>query len=84
MGPELKVVKKYYNSETQAVRSRSGFGKNPSGFRKEGKGSRMRWGYGKSKEEMRRVHSGGHARCEEGCGFDSHVKIEWQDLVHWE
>lgn len=26
----------------------------------------MRWGYGKSKEEMRRVHSGGSAGSEEG------------------
>lgn len=43
----------------------------------------MRWGHGKSKEEMR-IHSGGSARSEEGCGFDSDVKIEWQDLVHWE
>lgn len=50
---------------------------------KEGKGRRMRWDHGKSKKEMR-IHSGGNAKSEERCRFDSDVKIEWQDLVHWE
>lgn len=80
MGPRKGPGKTSCNSGIQVVR-RFAFGEDPSGFREEGRGKRMRWGYESPREEMRRVYSGGSPGHEEGYGFHSDIKIERQDLV---